>query len=133
MRKARDHKLSMADEQNVLYLLESGLTNTACAERFGVGQSTIIRIKKKYRPSVPAPSSKVKVVRRRHRKMDFVEKQLLFHRLDGRAKIPVDLTGLARHYHTSQEVIREAIASRKKLVPVSNGHFRNESESENDG
>src|SRR6266436_3897014 len=129
MRKARDHKLSMADKQSVLYLLETGLTNTACAERFSVAESTIIRVKKKYQPSVPK-ANEAKKIRRRYRTIGAIKRQWLFHLLDLRARIPTNLGKLASEFRTSEQAISEAIASRKRLVPVSNGHWRNESESE---
>ena len=121
-------KLSPETQQRVVRMLDEGLSVTACAERFSVGATTILRIKRKYRlPSVPlAPSRKVKV---RHRRISPLRRQWLYHVLDSRAKIPVDLTQLANQFHTSQEVIREAIAARKKLCPTKYGHVRNESES----
>jgi len=131
MRKARDHKLTVADEQHILRLLDEGFHVNVVAERFAVGESTIHRIKNKYQPpSAPAPSSKVKI---RRRKISPLRRQFLWHLWDLRAKQATSLEKLARRFETSVEEIQEAIASRKKVCPVPYGHWQTESESENDG
>ena len=124
MRKARDRKLSTASEVQILRLLDEGFHVNVRATRFAVGESTICRIKKRYGLARALPSSKVKV-RRRYRTIGAIKRQWLFHLLDLRARVPTNLEKLASEFRTSEQAISEAIASRKRLVPVPNGH-RNE-------
>lgn len=119
MPKAYDHH-RVSFERDVLRLLDDGLSVDIVATRFGVGASTIRRIKRKYQPpaSVPVPSPKVKV-RRHDRRISPLRRQWLFHLLDMRAVHghATDLAKLAKTFRTSEKVITETAAARKRLVP----------------
>ncbi len=120
-------KLSAESEKDVLRLLDTGLRINVLATRFGVGGSTIRRIRNRNRPTSARVSSQ-KV--RYHRKIGPLQRQWLWHLWDLRAKRATSLEKLAREFRTSVEEIQEAIAARKQLCPTPYSHFRNESESE---
>jgi len=124
MQKVRAHKLTAENEQHILRLLDERFSVAACAERFSVGASTILRVKRKFRPpSAPTASQRV----RRHRKMGFLEKQFLFHKVD--LQQGATLGELADEFCTDEKEIAEVIRARKRLVPAKCGHLRNETES----
>jgi transposase len=134
-------KLTGQHEQQIIRLLASGeLSVRSVAERFAVGQSTIHRIKKKYRPPSAPTASKARV-RRHHRAISPLRRQWLFHLLDMRSIYPTYIAELARKFDVPERVIREAIAARKKLCRTApyehsaraggwDGKWRKESESE---